>query len=141
MAAIVAVSTLLMPVQPSATHIEPSVEGQQIGPITLEQMIIEKARQNNLDEEKVIFIAKCESQIEPEALGDGHLICSSTGDPMRSRGIWQINECGHPEISDEQAFDPEWSTDWAIEIFKKSDEAKEWKRCALQYAKHLASVK
>jgi len=59
---------------------------------------------------------------------------------VRSRGVWQINNCAHPEISDEQAFDLEWSTDWAMEIFKKGEETKEWRRCTSKYIKnHLAT--
>jgi len=105
-----------------------------------EDMIKEKARANNLNEEKIIFIARCESQIEPDALGDSHLICAKTQKPVRSRGVWQINNCAHPEISDEQAFDLEWSTNWAMEIFKKGEETKEWRRCASKYIKnHLAT--
>lgn len=129
-----AVGVLLMPIEPIATHIEPDmIERQEITVKTPEDLIKEKARANNLDEEKIIFIARCESQIEPDALGDSHLICAKTQKSVRSRGVWQINNCAHPEISDEQAFDLEWSTDWAIEIFKKGGETKEWRRCASRY--------
>ncbi len=114
-----------MPVQPTTTHIEPE--------LTLEEMIREKARINNLNEEKIIYIARCESQLDHQAVGDGNLTCASTKKPMRSRGIWQINECGHSEISDAQAFDPAWSTAWAMEVFKKGSEAKEWQRCTNKY--------
>lgn len=133
-----AVGNLLMPIQPVATHNEPvAVEAVAIEspatPETIEGMIRSKAHSNNLDEEKIIFVARCESQIEPRSIGDGHLTCSRTGEQVSSRGIWQINNCAHPEISDEQAFDPMWSTDWAMEVFKKGDEGKEWKRCTSRY--------
>ncbi|MEW5907593.1 MAG: transglycosylase SLT domain-containing protein [Patescibacteria group bacterium] len=115
-------------------HTESAIIAQkETRPQSLEEMIRQKARANNLNEEKIIFIAQCESQIEPEAIGDGNFICGKTNKPMHSRGIWQINECSHPEISDEQAFDPEWSTDWAIEIFNKGDELKEWRRCTKKW--------
>ncbi|MFH1535373.1 MAG: transglycosylase SLT domain-containing protein, partial [Patescibacteria group bacterium] len=95
----------LMPIEPVVTHIEPDmIEKQEITIKTPEDLIREQARANNLDEEKIIFIARCESQIEPDALGDGHLVCSRTQERVRSRGVWQINNCAHPEISDEQAF-------------------------------------
>ena len=135
----------LMPIELAKTHIEPDMiesaaGGQEITIKTSEDLIREQARANNLDEEKIIFIARCESQIEPDALGDGHLVCSRTQERVRSRGVWQINNCAHPEISDEQAFDLEWSTDWAIEIFKKGEETKEWRRCTSKYIKnHLAT--
>ncbi len=133
-----AVGNLLMPIQPAATHNEP-VAAETVAieslttPKTIEEMIRFKAHSNNLDEEKIIFIARCESQIEPRSIGDGHLTCSRTGNSVSSRGIWQINNCAHPEISDEQAFDPEMSTDWAMEVFKKGDEGKEWKRCVSKF--------
>ncbi len=133
----------LMPIQPAVTHIEPeSIEIKEITVKTPEDLIREKARANNLDEEKIIFIARCESQIEPEAIGDGHLVCSRTQKQINSRGVLQINNCAHPEISDEQAFDLEWSTNWAIEIFKKGEESKEWKRCTNKYIRsYLAIIK
>lgn len=115
------------------------IEVKERGPQTLEDMIREKARENGLDENEIVFVARCESELNYSAIGDGHLMCASTGNPMRSRGLWQINECGHSEISDKQAFDPIWSTDWAMEVFKKGDNAKEWKRCSRKYAK-LAAV-
>lgn len=129
-----AVSPWLMPVQPLTTHTEPEmIEKKEVRPLTLEEMIRERARINNLDEEKIIYIARCESRLDHQAIGDGNLTCASTKKPMRSRGIWQINECGHPEINDAQAFDPAWSTAWAMEVFKKGGEAKEWQRCANKY--------
>lgn len=35
--------------------------------------------------------------------------------PSRDRGLWQINDVWHPEVTDEQAFDPVWSTRWAYQ--------------------------
>jgi len=115
----------------------PKTEGEI--PQTVEDIVRKLARSSNLDEDKVVFIAKCESQLEPKTLGDGHLTCKRTGEPMRSRGIWQINECYHPEVSDKQAFDPEWATNWAIKKFKKGTDSKEWLLCSRKYAKKVAS--
>jgi hypothetical protein len=137
---------VLMPAQPVETHIEPEkieireVKDKGIQFQMIEDLIREKARAQNLDENKIAFIAKCESQMEPEVVGDGHLLCKRTGQPMRSRGIWQLNDCGHPEISDEQAFDPEWSTNWAIEIFKKGREDHEWVICTKKYERYQKSL-
>lgn len=123
-----------MPVQPIATHTEPdTVDNKREQPLATEEMIREKARANNLNENKVIFIARCESQLKLDAVGDGYLTCAKTKTPMRSRGLWQINQCGHPEITDEQAFDPVWSTNWAIDVFQKGNETKEWQRCTKKY--------
>ena len=55
-------------------------------------------------------IATCESNLNPEAVGDAGM----------SRGIWQIHKKYWPEITDEQAFDPVWSTKWAIGKMKEN---------------------
>lgn len=143
-----AVNTMLMPAQPNTiiSEIEPETvqfievktslpKTSEEKPKTVEDIIREKARSNNLNEDKVLFIAKCESQLGPTTLGDGHLTCPRTGKPMRSRGIWQINDCYHPQVSDKQAFDPAWATDWAIEKFKKGTDSREWLLCSRKYVK------
>lgn len=141
---------MLMPVQPVAVTSGVELETVQFievktavpktsqeKPKTVEEIIRAKARSNNLNEDKVLFIAKCESQLEPKTLGDGHLICPLDGKVMRSRGIWQINDCWHPEVSDKQAFDPEWATDWALKMFKKGTDSQEWLLCSRKYVKKV----
>lgn len=53
-------------------------------------------------------IMQCESGGNPRAIGDNG----------NSRGLWQISKIYHPEVSDAQAFNPEWSTQWAAKNFK-----------------------
>lgn len=151
--AVLAVNSIITPAMPAqflAMNLEHGttevmltefVETNVAGPKTLEDMIREMARERGLDEDKIIFVARCESKLSHSALGDGHMICASTKKPMRSRGLWQINECGHPEISDEQAFDPIWSTDWAMDVFAKGNEEKEWKICSRKYDRLVAAGK
>lgn len=59
-----------------------------------------------------VAIAKCESGLRPWAK-------SRTGD----HGLWQINKRAHPDISAKQAYDPEWSTYWAIRALKRGSRA------------------
>lgn len=73
-----------------------------------------------VDPQMSLFLTWKESQWYNGAVGDGHLICKRTGKPIRSRGVWQINNCAHPNITDEQAFDVEWSTHWAMKEIKKN---------------------
>ena len=53
------------------------------------------------------------------------MICESGGDPLsvgdkgKSRGLWQIHKDYWPEITDEMAFDPIVSTEWAIGKIKE----------------------
>lgn len=108
--------TMEMPPVSIETHIE------FINP---QQIVIDVFGRNSL----MYKIAQCESNFDTHAIGDGHLICKQTGEPIRSRGIWQINNCAYPEITDEQAFDPVWSTQWAKEQFEKGLAEKEWKNC------------
>lgn len=51
-----------------------------------------------------IRVAQCESSLNPTAKGDGG----------NSYGLWQIHLPSHPDITKEQALDPQWSTDWAM---------------------------
>jgi hypothetical protein len=143
---------MLMPAQPATTitSVEPETvqfievktpepKTSEEKPKSIEELVREKARSSNLNEDKVLFITKCESELDPTKLGDGNLTCPSTGRPMRSRGLWQINQCYHPEVSDKQAFDPEWSTNWAIKMFKKGTDSQEWLTCSRKYTRAVNS--
>lgn len=60
-------------------------------------------------------VVACESTNDPNALGDnGH-----------SRGLWQINDVYHAEVSPAQAFDPAWATAWAARQWANGL-AREW---------------
>jgi hypothetical protein len=54
----------------------------------------------------LVRLAKCESGLNPKALGDGM---------FKSRGIFQISKFYHPNISDECAYDVECATKFTIE--------------------------
>lgn len=89
---------------------------------SVEEIIVSKAEEYGVPVDLALFIAKEESQFNPSAVGDTHLICEATGKPIRSRGIWQINSCAHPDVSDELAFNVASSTDWAMPLLKKTPE-------------------
>lgn len=76
--------------------------------VDIQEYIVKQARIFALDEVKVLNIAKCESALKSSARGDFGA----------SRGIWQIHSGYHPEITDQQAFDVEWSTKWALTQMK-----------------------
>lgn len=80
-----------------------------------------------------VFVASHESAgfdpkvLTGERVGDSHLTCllkdsPNYGKPIRSRGIWQINDCAHPDVSDELALDVASSTDWAMPRLKTEPE-------------------
>lgn len=90
--------------------------------------IEKQAIQSNIDPRMALHVAKAESSFNRYAVGDGHLTCKRTGLPIRSRGIWQINDCAHPTVTDEQAFDVVWSTEWAMKEMQKNG-CRIWSTC------------
>lgn len=78
-----------------------------------------------LDVDLAVCIAEHESKFQPDALGDGHLTCPLTGAPQRSRGLFQISDCWHPEVSDEVAFSVTSATEWALS-WMKDGHLSEW---------------
>lgn len=83
---------------------------------TIEEMIMRIAKEEGYKAPLfAISVAKCESKLDPQAIGDSG----------KSRGLWQIHKPSHPTITDEQAFDPEWSTHWAMGKFAKG-QARLW---------------
>ncbi len=84
------------------------------------QTIATIAAEYGVDPQMALFLTWHESKWQNKAVGDGHLTCKKTGKPIRSRGVWQINNCAHPTITDAQAFDVEWSTRWAMEEITKN---------------------
>lgn len=72
-----------------------------------EQKIREIAREKNFQwEDYLIRLAYCENDtLNPKRRGDID---------ERDRGIFQINDYWHPEVSDECAFDLRCSTEWTM---------------------------
>lgn len=89
-----------------------------------------------------LFVAKNESNYNPFIIGDMNIICSygpNKGKPVRARGLYQITDCSHPEITDAQAFDADWSIAWAIpRLADYKTCRKEWTTCRWYYLPELA---
>lgn len=66
---------------------------------TIEQLIDEEALQYNVSAGVMHAVIKCESQYNPNAVGDGG----------HSRGLVQIYDDFHPTVTHTQAFDPEFA--------------------------------
>jgi hypothetical protein len=71
-----------------------------------------------VSEELAVYIAKNESHFNPNATGDLHLICARTGSQVYARGLFQITRCYHPEVSDAQAYNPDFAIPWAVNLMK-----------------------
>ena len=78
---------------------------------TIEEMIRRIAKEEMVNEDLMVRIALCESQLDPKAVN-----VNKNG--TRDRGLFQINDFWWLDITDEQAFDPEWSTRWACKQVK-----------------------
>ena len=88
--------------QPSAPSVAVAVNRQGV-----EGQIRQIAEECNFKwTDYLVRLAKCESGLNPKALGDGM---------FKSRGIFQISKFYHPNISDECAYDVECATKFTIE--------------------------
>ena len=78
----------------------------QNAPTTKEKMIDEiiliNAFKYNLEPNLLHQVIKCESSYNPKAVGDGG----------HSRGLVQIYDDFHPDVTHEMAFDPEFSVEF-----------------------------
>lgn len=78
---------------------------------TTEEIIRKIAKEEGVDPDLAVRVAKCESKLDWKAV-------NINKDGSRDRGIFQINEKYHQEVSDEQAFDPIFSTQFFCKAFK-----------------------
>jgi len=78
---------------------------------TVEETIIRICKEELVDPAIAIKVAKCESQLNSSAIN-----VNSGG--SRDRGIFQINDKYHPEMSDEDCFNIERSTKFFCKAFK-----------------------
>ncbi len=76
----------------------------------IEQIIVETALLNEIDSEKFLAVAKCESSLRPAVIGDDGW----------SIGLFQIHLPSHPDVTKERALNPIWATNWSAEKFKKN---------------------
>lgn len=82
------------------------------------EYILKKAQRTGNPAERSLGVAKKESGLKHDVIGDMDIICPrgvNEGKPVRARGIWQITECYYPQVSDEVAFDPILSTDFVMD--------------------------
>lgn len=81
---------------------------------TIEEIIKRVALKNGVSPELALEVAKCESQLSP------HAVNINAPDSI-DRGIYQINSKWHPEVTEAQAFDPEFSAQFFCTAFKNGN--------------------
>lgn len=102
---------------------------------TIASLVKEKSIEYGVDYAVAMTIIQNESRFYPDRVGDTHLICKAVNSPyygqyMRSRGLVQINDCWHPEVTDAQAFDIMFSIEFLM-IALKEGRCYEWSTCPL----------
>jgi hypothetical protein len=78
---------------------------------SVEDIIKQICAQNTVDPALALRVAKCESGLNPKAI-------NMNTDKSMDRGLFQINNKYHPEVTDEQAFDPSFATQFFCTAFK-----------------------
>ena len=74
------------------------------------------ANKYGVDNNLAHYIVSHESGYNPNAIGDLNVICKRTGEPAYSRGLMQITRCYYSNITDEQAFNPEFNLDFGMKL-------------------------
>jgi len=78
---------------------------------SIEEIIRRVAKEEGIDAELAVRVAKAESNLNPKAVN-----VNTTG--STDRGLYQINTQYHPEVTDAQAFNPEFSARFFAQAFK-----------------------
>lgn len=83
---------------------------------TVKERIIAIAEKNNFKyTDYLLRLAKCESQFDAKARNDN-------GDYGMDRGVFQVNNRYHPEVSDAQADDVEFAAQWTMDKINKGQQ-------------------
>lgn len=104
------------------THAVVSIPQVNAAPLPIEQEAVQETVEEQIRRiakeqgfqwpEYLVRLAHCESRFDPNATNDN-------GYYGLDRGLFQINNFFHSEVTDEQAFDLEWSTKWTMERINK----------------------
>lgn len=88
--------------------------------VSMKEWVLNEVRKNGIDEYKVWALINCESKWQADAS-----LINYSGRQGVDRGLWQISDKYHPEVSNSCAYDYSCSTKEAIRIIKKHG-FKEW---------------
>lgn len=75
------------------------------------ELIKQTAKKYGINQNLAVKVAECESNLNPQAI-------NINAPDSIDRGLYQINSKWHPHITDEQAFDPQFSTNFFCEAVK-----------------------
>lgn len=108
-------SSTVIEVHPTATPTPEPVVKKTIprsNPV-IEKLILDTATKYGIDGQQFLAVARCESSLRPDAVGDGG----------HSYGLFQIHLPAHPSVTASQALDPYFAVDWSAALFKVNPRA------------------
>lgn len=121
------VSAVLNDVPSPIFDITPEIAPIPIKPVDqslfIKNFIEIEAIKRDLDPRIVLWIVEKESQFFPLNVGDKNYVCkkgTNKGRITPSRGLFQISNCSHYEVSDEVAFSITGSTNWSLDYMRKN---------------------
>lgn len=94
---------------PQPTPILPGYTNK-MPPQEVASILVKAATDNGIEPAILASILFSESGFNPKAVNRGKY---ETGQAYTDRGIAQINNVAHPDVSDEQAYDPNFAVPWA----------------------------
>lgn len=84
------------------------------GPESIEDLIRRIAKEEGVDPDLAVRVARCESSLNPTAR-------NYNSPTSVDRGLFQINSHYHPYVSDQQADDPVFATRFFCQAFKNGN--------------------
>ena len=97
-------------------------------PAHIEEYIYYVAGKEKVDITKALAIAKCESRLRKDVIRDSKNDLTKTSDDEYSVGIFQINLIAHKTVTKEQALNPFFNINLAIDQLAKENWGM-WKNC------------
>lgn len=95
------------------------------------------ALEHNVSPELLDYVVSHESHYNSSEIGDLYITCKSgpyKGKSVYARGPLQITRCYHPDITDAQAFDLDWSLAWALPYLQDKQKCiGMWTTCRMYY--------
>src|SRR5574343_477010 len=87
----------------------------------VKQMVTCYANKHGINVSLAQYVVSNESQYDINNIGDMDIICKTgpnKGKPVRARGLMQITDCYYPEVTDEQAFNPDFNLEFGMKLMK-----------------------
>lgn len=130
----------LFPANPAILTVQ-IAEAATIAPLTspddIAAYVTQQATWAEVPTRRALYVAGHESFFVATSTGDLTITCHqgpNRGKPVRARGVWQITDCYHPEVSDAEAYSVEWSTAWALPLLADPATCRhEWTQCRRYY--------